>query len=73
MYFISFMSRFLVDPLQGGVEDGILQVADHVGEEPLAEHVHGALQQVLPLEGVGSLRSLHPRLKNGPIATYQSQ
>ena len=66
MYFISFMSRFLVDPLQDGVEDGVLQVADYVGEEPLAEHVHSALQQVLPLEGVGSLRSLHPRLKNGP-------
>ena len=56
------MSRFLVDPPQDGVEDGVLQVADDVGEEPLAEHVHGALQQVLPLEGVGGRRSLRPRL-----------
>ena len=72
MYFISFMSRFLVDPLQDGVEDVVLQVADYVGEEPLAEHVHSALQQVLPLEGVGSLRSLHPRLKMALSGTYQS-
>ena len=72
MYFFSFMSRFLVDPLQDGVEDVVLQVADYVGEEPLAEHVHSALQQVLPLEGVGRLRSLHPRLKMALSGTYQS-
>ena len=62
MYFFSFMSRFLVDPLQDGVEDVVLQVADYVGEEPLAEHVHGALQQVLPLKRVGGLGPLRSGL-----------
>ena len=69
--YIHIYLRFLVYPVKDGVEDGVLKVADHVGADPLGEHLHGTLQQVLPLEGVCGRRSLCPRLcEESQILTF---